>query len=213
MRLKTFDGIVVAASVIIGVILVDTYLKLQGILFNSKDYLIFVCPPNLIFLAFIFIMSSTTGLTLLYILRKYSWSYQRRVLKLLKRSILVILPITLLVLSLGIFDYAGVKPDGVYFRGFPDLLSQKKYSWDEVKQVDVFMEKTLKQGVFFNYVVVFKNGNALDLWEDDISRTIQIDQVLSSTGIHFNVGTLEESDLAPAYHSEIQRIRWLFRQR
>jgi hypothetical protein len=32
--------------------------------------------------------------------------------------------------------------------------------------------------------------------EDDIAQTIEIDNILSKTGIQFEVGTLEESDLS-----------------
>jgi hypothetical protein len=43
--------------------------------------------------------------------------------------------------------------------------------------------------------------------EDDIAQTIEIDNILSKTGIQFEVGTLEESICPSSYQSEIKQTR------
>jgi hypothetical protein len=106
------------------------------------------------------------------------------------------------------FDYAGIKDNGVYWGQF--LTSKQQYqSWNEVGRVSIGMSHTTKNTNFY-FIVTFKDGKALNIWNDNTIELIKIKNELSTRGVPISVGTLDESDLPGVYKDNIQAIRQIF---
>jgi hypothetical protein len=207
-RAKILDVLTMLVPVIFGIILVLAYLELQNWLFNSSEYQIFVPMPNSMFGVTSLIMIPMILVGILLSIRNNEFPYKKQIIKYLKRAVIIILPVSLVVLTTAMFDYAGLKDNGVYWGQF--LTTKQQYqSWNEVGRVSIGMSHTTKN-TNFNFIVTFKDGKALDIWNDNTIELIKIKNELSTRGVPISVGTLDESDLPGVYKDNIQAIRQIF---
>lgn len=141
--------------------------------------------------------------------KKHSGDRWRRYISVASWISLIAIPI----ITLGIDSYVKLKPDGLYINSYLEL-KDKRYGWQDVKEVNVYAEKGLSCSrvcidfsntgqpekpyrVFPHFELTLKSGEKIDIWRslDIISPNketlLTITDLLEGNGVRFDVVPLD----------------------